>query len=149
MSELYTPIFDLPRMSGETTNAPSLASATSASVPAASAATGVETRVTLQGNASGAQWMLSAPILTLQNYMVLGPYFYTHPMPAYLAITRRSIYGTPNITSVAIGALAAARVQVSKGCGVGWEVWTFGPGVGDARGGQLAWDGMPDLMGDE
>ena len=58
-----------------------------------------------------ASWMLAASIPSLQVYLIMGPYFYDHPMPAFLAMTRSKIY-SPGITSTAISALSVARLRV-------------------------------------
>ena len=49
-------------------------------------------------------------IFPSQNYYILGPWFYTNPMPASAAITRTSVYNNPNVTTDSIALLAVARL---------------------------------------
>lgn len=50
-----------------------------------------------------------ATVGALQNYYILGPYYYSNPQPAYQAITRTTVYNNPNVTLQSIASLARAR----------------------------------------
>jgi hypothetical protein len=48
-------------------------------------------------------------VSALQNYYILGPFYYTRPQPAYQAITRATVYNNPNITLQTLAGLSNNR----------------------------------------
>ena len=59
--------------------------------------------------------MFVATISALQNYFILGPFYYSNPQPAFQAMTRTTVYNNPNVTLQYIATLAGARsVELSS-----------------------------------